>query len=51
MGQRIELEHVYVSNEIAAVDGRGVLVAILRARDEAWKPELVLPVEPGSQLG
>ncbi len=51
MGQRIELEHVYAANEIAAVDGRGVLVAILRARDEAWKPELVLPVEPGSQLG
>ncbi len=52
MGQRIDLDESYQSSEIAAVDERGVLVAILRPRAEQWKPELVLPVEPGSaQLG
>lgn len=52
MGQRIDLDETYRSSEIAAVDARGVLVAILRPRAEQWKPELVLPVEPGSaQLG
>ncbi|MBW4079301.1 MAG: tRNA pseudouridine(55) synthase TruB [Acidobacteria bacterium] len=52
MGQRIALDQSYASDEIAAVDARGVLVAILRARADVWKPELVFPVEPGSaQLG
>ncbi|MHB1210103.1 MAG: tRNA pseudouridine(55) synthase TruB [Acidimicrobiales bacterium] len=48
MGQRIALDQSFASEEIAAVDARGVLVAILRARADEWKPELVFPVEPGS---
>lgn len=52
MGQRIELAETFQTDEVAAVDSLGVLVGILRPRGDEWKPEIVLPVEPGSaQLG
>ena len=52
MGQQIDLAETFQTGEIAAVDSRGVLVGILRPRGNKWKPEIVLPVEPGSaQLG
>lgn len=43
MGQRIELEESFTSNEIAALNHRGELVGILRSRADKWQPELVLP--------
>jgi tRNA pseudouridine55 synthase len=51
MGQRIGLGGTFAGPEIAALDERGVLVAILRPRGEHWKPELVLPVEAGGAQG
>lgn len=52
MGQRIELTETFRADEIVAVDSLGVLVGILRPRGDQWKPEIVLPIEPGSaQLG
>jgi len=52
MGQRIELDGTFRADEIVAVDSLGVLVGILRPRGDQWKPEIVLPIEPGSaQLG
>jgi tRNA pseudouridine55 synthase len=43
MGQRIEVEGSFDAHEIAALDARGALVAILQSRDEKWKPQVVLP--------
>ncbi|MGC1419547.1 MAG: tRNA pseudouridine(55) synthase TruB [Acidimicrobiales bacterium] len=43
MGQRIEVEGSFSAEEIAALDARGALVAILQTRDEKWKPQVVLP--------
>jgi tRNA pseudouridine55 synthase len=51
MGQRIELGGAFAGPEIAALDQRGVLVAILRPRGGNWKPELVLPAETGEVQG
>ena len=52
MGQQVELAETFRADEIVAVDSLGVLVGILRRRGDKWKPEIVLPVEPGSaQLG
>jgi tRNA pseudouridine55 synthase len=51
MGQRIAIDGSFVGSEIAALDARGVLVAILCPRGENWKPELVLPVEPAEPQG
>jgi hypothetical protein len=48
MGQRIELIATFDESEIAAVNERGALVAILRARDEQWKPEIVLADAAGA---
>jgi len=51
MGQRITLGERFDGPEVAAVNARGALVAILRAREEQWKPEVVLgegaPGTPG----
>jgi len=42
MGQRIMLNDRPDGDEVAAVNARGALVAILRPREEQWKPELVV---------
>ncbi len=42
MGQRITLEATFSNEEIAAMDAEGELVAVLRRRNDVWKPELVL---------
>ncbi len=42
MGQRIALDQTFSSDEIAALDGAGELVGILRRRGELWKPEIVM---------
>jgi tRNA pseudouridine55 synthase len=47
MGQRIELSETFDEVEIAAVNESGALVAILRARDSQWKPEIVLAAAAG----
>src|SRR5665213_2767736 len=46
MGQRVTLVDPLVTDEIAALNGTGQLVAILRRRGETWQPEVVLPEEP-----
>src|ERR1019366_6596578 len=46
MGQRVTLVDPVVDDEIAALNGTGQLVAILRRRGETWQPEVVLPEEP-----
>jgi tRNA pseudouridine55 synthase len=46
LGQRVTLVDPLVTDEIAALNGTGQLVAILRRRDETWQPEVVLPEEP-----
>lgn len=43
MGQRIEVQGSFSTEEIAALNARGALVAILQTRDEKWKPQVVLP--------
>jgi tRNA pseudouridine55 synthase len=43
MGQQVVLSSTFDEAEIAGFDARGALVAILSARAEKWKPELVLP--------
>ncbi|HVB51485.1 MAG TPA: tRNA pseudouridine(55) synthase TruB [Acidimicrobiales bacterium] len=43
MGQRVSLASS-LSDEIAALDDRGALVAVLRRRGESWQPSVVLPV-------
>ena len=45
MGQRATLADPLVTDEIAALNGAGQLVAILRRRGETWQPEVVLPEE------
>ena len=45
MGQRVTLVDPLVTDEIAALNGTGQLVAILRRRAETWQPEVVLPEE------
>jgi tRNA pseudouridine55 synthase len=47
MGQRVELEGSFSALEIAAFNGRGALVGILRPRGENWKPEVILPNAAG----
>jgi tRNA pseudouridine55 synthase len=42
MGQRVTLRTTFDESEIAAVNERGALVAILRPREDRWKPEIVL---------
>jgi tRNA pseudouridine55 synthase len=44
MGQQVELIEVFSVDEIAAKNGRGDLVGILRPRTSKWKPELILPI-------
>jgi tRNA pseudouridine55 synthase len=51
MGQRVTLVDPLVTDEIAALNGAGQLVAILRRRGEAWQPEVVLPEEPLASEG
>ena len=46
MGQRVALVDAEGEGEIAALDGRANLVAVLRRRGEHWQPEVVLPEEP-----
>jgi len=42
VGQRVTLEGVFAAEEIAAFDGAGALVGVLRRREELWKPEIVM---------
>jgi tRNA pseudouridine55 synthase len=42
MGQRVTLEGSFVHEEIAAMDGDGSLVGVLKRRHESWKPEVML---------
>ena len=51
MGQRVTLVDPLVTDEIAALNGTGQLVAILRRRGETWQPEVVLPEEPLASEG
>ena len=51
MGQRVTLVDPLVTDEIAALNGAGQLVAILRRRGETWQPEVVLPEEPLASEG
>jgi tRNA pseudouridine55 synthase len=51
MGQRVTLVDPLVTDEIAALNGTGQLVAILRRRAETWQPEVVLPEEPLASEG
>ena len=51
MGQRATLADPLVTDEIAALNGAGQLVAILRRRGETWQPEVVLPEEPLASEG
>jgi tRNA pseudouridine55 synthase len=44
MGQQVELSEAFTADEIAAKNGRGDLVGILRPRATKWKPELILPI-------
>jgi tRNA pseudouridine55 synthase len=51
MGQHLELEGLFVGDEIAAIAEDGSLVGVLRRRGEKWKPEVVLTTDaaPGSR--
>lgn len=51
MGQQIEIEGVFTSPEIVAVNRSGAFCAILRPRGAKWKPEVVLPVDSGEEQG
>lgn len=51
MGQRVSLNQSVTSDEIAAMNDAGGLVAILRRRGEGWQPEVVLPEESRSSEG
>jgi tRNA pseudouridine55 synthase len=42
MGQHLVLPETFVGDEIAAMDGHGALIGVLRRRGEKWKPEIVL---------
>jgi hypothetical protein len=50
MGQRVSLDATG-SDEIAALDERGALVAVLRRRGESWQPSVVLPVQETNERG
>jgi tRNA pseudouridine55 synthase len=50
MGQRVSLDAAG-SDEIAALDERGALVAVLRRRGESWQPSVVLPVQETNERG
>jgi len=45
MGQHLELEGLFVGDEIAAIAEDGSLVGVLRRRGEKWKPEVVLTTD------
>jgi len=47
MGQRVALA-APVSDEIAALNAHGNLVAVLHRRGESWQPDVVLPLEDTS---
>jgi tRNA pseudouridine55 synthase len=51
MGQRLALHESFSGREVAAMDGTGDLVGILRRRDESWQPELVLPADAAPTRG
>jgi tRNA pseudouridine55 synthase len=51
MGQRLTLDETFDGREVAAMNGAGDLVGILRRRDEVWQPELVLPADEDSVRG
>ena len=51
MGQRVTFADPVVTDEIAALNDNGQLVAILRRRSEGWQPEVVLPEEPRTSEG
>ena len=48
-GQRLDLDVEASSNEVAAIDGAGVLVGVLGRRATFWQPELVLAEEPAGR--
>ncbi|HEY5112142.1 MAG TPA: tRNA pseudouridine(55) synthase TruB [Acidimicrobiales bacterium] len=50
MGQRVSLD-APLSDEIAALNDRGALVAVLRRRGESWQPSVVLPVQVTNERG
>jgi tRNA pseudouridine55 synthase len=51
MGQRVALDGVFRSDEIAAMDAAGDLVGVLQRRDDSWKPQLVLASRDDSARG
>lgn len=51
MGQMLAVSGDFAASEIAAIDGAGDLVGILRRRGEQWKPELVLADRSASGHG
>ncbi len=51
MGQQVRLDEIVEASEIAALNGGGGLIGILRRRGEGWQPELVLPDEPSRAQG
>jgi tRNA pseudouridine55 synthase len=51
MGQRVAFDAAIVGDEVAAMDGAGDLVGVLRRRDDSWQPELVLPADDASTRG
>ena len=51
MGQRVTFADPVVTDEIAALNDNGQLVAILRRRSEGWQPEVVLPEESRASEG
>ncbi len=48
LGQRVELDETFLSNEVAAVDSSGELVGVLTRRGDLWKPEIVVSGAGGS---
>jgi tRNA pseudouridine55 synthase len=51
MGQRLALAGPFNGGEVAAMNGAGDLVGVLRRRDDLWKPEVVLPANDDSDRG
>ena len=41
-GQRLDIEHDVTGDVLAAFDGAGELIGILRRREGQWQPELVM---------
>jgi tRNA pseudouridine55 synthase len=50
MGQRVALV-APVSDEIAALNAHGDLVAVLHRRGESWQPDVVLPAQESDENG